>query len=75
MRVSVCQLNARDDRGHNLAVARELLGRAADAWGYPASFGISAGIAALALPFVWLSRRERHPADEQVTDAAPAAAG
>ena len=31
MRVSVCQLNARDDRGHNLAVARELLGRAAEA--------------------------------------------
>ncbi|MEV6488292.1 carbon-nitrogen hydrolase family protein [Actinoplanes sp. NPDC051633] len=30
MRVSVCQLNARDDRDHNLRVARELLSRAAD---------------------------------------------
>ncbi|BCJ51627.1 carbon-nitrogen hydrolase [Actinoplanes sp. NBRC 14428] len=31
MRVAVCQLNARDDRTHNLAVARDLLGRAAAA--------------------------------------------
>jgi predicted amidohydrolase len=31
MRVSVCQLNARDDRSHNLAVARGLLERAAAA--------------------------------------------
>ena len=31
MRVAVCQLNARDDRGANLATARELLQRAADA--------------------------------------------
>jgi deaminated glutathione amidase len=31
MRVSVCQLNARDDRAANLAVARDLLGRAAAA--------------------------------------------
>jgi predicted amidohydrolase len=31
MRVAVCQLNARDDRAHNLTVARELLGRAAAA--------------------------------------------
>ena len=31
MRVAVCQLNARDDRGANLKVARELLGRAAAA--------------------------------------------
>ncbi|WP_430782956.1 carbon-nitrogen hydrolase family protein [Actinoplanes sp. G11-F43] len=29
MRVAVCQLNSRDDRAHNLAVARDLLGRAA----------------------------------------------
>jgi predicted amidohydrolase len=29
MRVAVCQLNSRDDRGHNLEVARELLERAA----------------------------------------------
>jgi predicted amidohydrolase len=31
MRVAVCQLNARDDRAVNLAVARDLLGRAAAA--------------------------------------------
>jgi predicted amidohydrolase len=31
MRVAVCQLNARDDRAANLAVARSLLERAADA--------------------------------------------
>jgi predicted amidohydrolase len=31
MRVAVCQLNARDDRAANLAVARDLLGRAAAA--------------------------------------------
>ncbi|MFI5936974.1 carbon-nitrogen hydrolase family protein [Actinoplanes sp. NPDC051494] len=31
MRVAVCQLNARDDRTENLAVARDLLGRAAAA--------------------------------------------
>jgi len=31
MRVAVCQLNARDDRAQNLAVARDLLGRAASA--------------------------------------------
>lgn len=31
MRVAVCQLNSRDDRGVNLATAQELLGRAADA--------------------------------------------
>jgi MFS family permease len=44
-------------------VAQPALGRAADLWGYPASLLVSAGISALALPFVWLSRRERDPAD------------
>jgi MFS family permease len=44
-------------------VTQPALGRAADVWGYPASFLVSAGISAFALPFVWLSRRERHPAD------------
>ena len=57
-------------------VAQPALGRSADVWGYPASFGLAAGINALALPFVWLSRRERAPADTAVSDApAPAAAG
>jgi len=44
-------------------VAQPALGRAADLWGYPASYLVAAGISALALPFVWLSRRERDPAD------------
>jgi MFS family permease len=56
-------------------VAQPLLGRSADVWGYPASFALSSLLAALALPFVWLSRRERAPADTEVTDAAPAAVG
>jgi MFS family permease len=47
-------------------VAQPALGRAADLWGYPASLLVSAGISALALPFVWLSRRERDPADTRI---------
>jgi MFS family permease len=34
-----------------------VLGRAADAWGYAPSYAMSAGIAALGLPFLALSRR------------------
>jgi hypothetical protein len=49
-------------------VTQPALGRAADVWGYPASFLVSAGISALALPFVWLSRQVRDPADTR-TDA------
>ena len=45
-------------------VAQPALGRSADVWGYPVSFGISAVVAAGALPFVWLSRRDRAPADQ-----------
>jgi MFS family permease len=40
-----------------------VLGRAADAWGYAPSYLMGAGISALALPFLWLSRREKAPAD------------
>jgi MFS family permease len=35
-----------------------ILGRAADVWGYPASYAWSAVIQALAIPFVWLARRK-----------------
>jgi MFS family permease len=42
------------------------LGKAADVWGYAPTYVMSAGISALALPFLALTRRERHPADEQV---------
>ncbi|MGH9456579.1 MAG: MFS transporter [Thermoanaerobaculia bacterium] len=40
--------------------AQPILGRAADVWGYPMSYVGSAAIQALAIPFVWLARRERH---------------
>jgi MFS family permease len=40
-----------------------LLGRAADVWGYAPSYLMSAGIYALAVPFLALSRRENAPAD------------
>ena len=50
--------------------AQPVLGRAADAWGYAPSYLLSAGIAAVALPFVALSRRQNTPADT-VTGGAP----
>jgi MFS family permease len=40
-----------------------LLGRAADVWGYAPSYLMGAGISALAVPFLALSRREKAPAD------------
>jgi MFS family permease len=39
------------------------LGRAADVWGYAPSYLLGAGISALALPFLALSRRQNAPAD------------
>jgi hypothetical protein len=39
------------------AWGKPVLGRAADAWGYGPSYALSAGIAALGLPFLALSRR------------------
>jgi MFS family permease len=53
--------------------AQPVLGRSADVWGYAPSYLLSAGIAALALPFIWLSRREDDPADALV-GAPPAVA-
>ena len=44
-------------------VAQPALGRAADVWGYPASYLISGFVSAVALPFVVLSRRLDPPAD------------
>jgi MFS family permease len=43
-----------------------ILGRSADVWGYAGSYVLGAGISALALPFVLLSRRQNAPADEAV---------
>jgi MFS family permease len=45
------------------------LGRAADVWGYGPSYALSAGITALALPFVLQSRRQNEPAD--ITETMP----
>jgi MFS family permease len=53
--------------------AQPVLGRAADVWGYASSYLISAGISALALPFLVLSRRENAGADfpDEATTLAP----
>ncbi|MGH2985870.1 MAG: MFS transporter [Solirubrobacterales bacterium] len=53
--------------------AQPVLGRAADVWGYAPSYLIGAGISALAVPFLALSRRENAPADTlDLTEAEPA---
>jgi predicted MFS family arabinose efflux permease len=53
--------------------AQPLLGRAADLWGYAPSYLLGAGISALALPFLVLSRRQNAPADTvEVADTQPA---
>jgi hypothetical protein len=39
------------------AVTQPLLGKAADVWSYPASYIATAGLQAIALPFLWLARR------------------
>src|SRR5262245_30906595 len=44
-------------------VIQPVLGRAADVYGYGASYVIAAGIEALAVPFVLLARRERASSD------------
>ena len=38
-------------------VTQPILGRAADVWSYPASYLLSGGMFALALPFAWLAQR------------------
>jgi MFS family permease len=40
-------------------VAQPLLGKAADVWGYPASYICGAAIQLMAAPFIWLVRRDR----------------
>ncbi len=51
-------------------VAQPALGRAADVYGYGASYVIAAAIQALALPFVLLARRENAVSDPITTEAA-----
>ena len=50
-----------------------VLGRAADVWGYAPSYLMSAGISALALPFLVRSRRQNAPADALGTPTKQAA--
>jgi MFS family permease len=45
------------------AIIQPMLGKAADVWGYPTSYLVSAAVQALAIPFCWLARRERTAAD------------
>jgi MFS family permease len=52
-----------------------VLGRAADVWGYPASYACGAVIQALALPFLWLARREGTAADATAAGSGPARDG
>jgi MFS family permease len=54
--------------------AQPLLGRAADVWGYASSYLLGAGISALALPFLALSRRQNASADVLELTEAPVAA-
>jgi MFS family permease len=52
--------------------AQPVLGRAADVWGYAPSYLIGAGISAMAVPFLALSRRQNAPADTvELGDAEP----
>ena len=44
-------------------VSQPALGRAADVYGYPASYFAAAAVQTLALPFVWLARRENAASD------------
>jgi MFS family permease len=53
--------------------AQPVLGRAADVWGYAPSYLIGAGIEAVAVPFLAVSRRQNAPADTlDVAEAQPA---
>ena len=53
--------------------SQPVLGRAADVWSYPASYLLGAGISAVAVPALALSRRQNAPADWIEVDQAEAA--
>lgn len=52
-------------------VIQPILGKTADAWSYPISYTCSAAIQALAIPFIYLARRER-PASDALDQESPA---
>ena len=43
--------------------SQPVLGRVADAWGYPASYLCSAAIQSVAVPLMWLARRQHAASD------------
>ena len=49
-------------------IAQPALGRVADVYGYGPSYLVSAGVNALALPFIWLARREHASSDPIVNE-------
>lgn len=49
-------------------VTQPVLGKVADVWSYPASYLVCAGIQSLAIPLVWLARREDTEADKVAHD-------
>jgi MFS family permease len=53
--------------------AQPVLGKAADVWGYASSYVAAAGISLLALPFIFLARRERVAADTAISGGMPGA--
>ncbi len=52
-------------------VFQPVLGRAADVWGYGTSYLCTAAIHAIAIPFIWLCRREGAESDAIPADDAP----
>jgi len=66
-RATVLSLDSMFGSSGGVAI-QPILGRAADVWGYPASYACSALIQALAIPFVWLARREKAESDDAITD-------
>jgi MFS family permease len=54
-------------------IIQPALGKAADVWGYPTSYVLSAAVQLLALPFILLARREKASSDaiQEGTEAQP----
>ncbi len=52
-------------------VIQPVLGKAADVWSYGTSYFLGAIFQLLSVPFLILSRRERHKSDDAITPSAP----
>jgi len=50
-------------------VIQPILGKTADVWGYPGSYACGAVLQALAVPFMWLARREHAESDPIPTES------